>query len=257
MGSNDHRVTGLEAAWERGGRPSLYDPRFCDLVRRLALLGMPCTMHDLALFFGVVRSTIYLWKSQFPEFSDAIEAGRLRADGLVAEKLFQRAIGYEWVEQQALKVKRVEYHENGEKALETEEIRVVDVRRESYRLTLPPRSTGSTTGTPIFGRKSRSSLSSRISMCRRRTNPARWPRSTRSGSPIGAISTSQRVRLRTPRYNSPHRLRWAANPSQRTPFRGRGAAPLYLGAIHGPSFPPPVSMETGRRRLPVGNWVCA
>ena len=133
MGSNDHRVTGLEAAWERGGRPSLYDPRFCDLVRRLALLGMPCTMHDLALFFGVVRSTIYLWKSQFPEFSDAIEAGRLRADGLVAEKLFQRAIGYEWVEQQALKVKRVEYHENGKKALETEEIRVVDVRR-----VLPP-----------------------------------------------------------------------------------------------------------------------
>ena len=129
MVSDDHRVAGLEAAWERGGRPSLYDPSFCTLVRRLALLGMPCTMKDLALFFGVARSTIYLWKSQFPEFSDAIEAGRLRADSLVAERLFERAIGFEYIEQQAFKVKRVEYHENGRKALETEEIKVVEVLR--------------------------------------------------------------------------------------------------------------------------------
>jgi hypothetical protein len=133
MVSDDHRVTGLEAAWERGGRPSLYDPSFCTLVRRLALLGMPCTMKDLALFFGVARSTIYLWKSQFPEFSDAIEAGRLRADSLVAERLFERAVGFEYIEQQAVKVKRIEYHENGKKALETEEIKVVEVRR-----VLPP-----------------------------------------------------------------------------------------------------------------------
>jgi len=90
-------------------------------------------MKDLALFFGVARSTIYLWKAQFPEFSDAIEAGRLRADSLVAERLFERAVGFEFVEQQAFKVKRIEYHENGKKALETEEIKVVEVIRR-----LPP-----------------------------------------------------------------------------------------------------------------------
>jgi hypothetical protein len=133
MISNHDRVTGLEPVWDQGGRPSLYDPSFCTQVRRLALLGMPCTINDLALFFGVARSTIYLWKSQFPEFSDAIEQGRLRADSLVAERLFERAVGFEWIEQQAFKVKRVEYHENGKKALETEEIKVVEVLR-----VLPP-----------------------------------------------------------------------------------------------------------------------
>ena len=92
MISDGDRVKGLGRSGIEGG-PSLYDQRFCDLVRRLALLGMPCTMKDLALFFGVARSTIYLWKAQFPEFSDAIEAGRLRADSLVAERLFERAVG--------------------------------------------------------------------------------------------------------------------------------------------------------------------
>ena len=133
MISDHDRVTGLEPVWDQGGRPSLYDPGFCDLVRRLALLGMPCTMKDLALFFGAARSTIYLWKSQFPEFSDAIEAGRLRADGLVAERMFERAIGFEYIEQQAFKVKRIEYHKNGKEALETEEIKVVEVLK-----VLPP-----------------------------------------------------------------------------------------------------------------------
>ena len=36
-----------------GGRPSLYDPSFCDLVRRLARLGLPCTTKQLAAFFDV------------------------------------------------------------------------------------------------------------------------------------------------------------------------------------------------------------
>ena len=40
---------------------------------------------------------------------------------MVAERLLERAVGFEFVEQQAVKVKRVEYHENGKKTLETED----------------------------------------------------------------------------------------------------------------------------------------
>ena len=68
MISDHDRATGLEPVLDQGGRPSLYDPSFCTQVRRLALLGMPCTMHDLALFFRVARSTIYLWKASFRSF---------------------------------------------------------------------------------------------------------------------------------------------------------------------------------------------
>jgi hypothetical protein len=102
-------------------------------VKGLARLGLPLTTRQLAAFFGVSERTIYYWKSQFPEFLQAIREGQLPADCRVAEKLFQRASGYEWVEQQAVKVKRIEYHENGMKALETEEIKVVEVGR-----VLPP-----------------------------------------------------------------------------------------------------------------------
>ena len=78
-------------------------------------------------FFDVSERTIERWKTRFPEFCQSIKEGRLHTDYLVAEKLFERAIGYEWIEQQAFKVKRVEYDENGKKALETEEIKVVEV----------------------------------------------------------------------------------------------------------------------------------
>ena len=49
----------------------------------------------LATFFGVAPSTIYAWKAQFPEFSEAIREGEVPAGCLVPERIFERACSYE------------------------------------------------------------------------------------------------------------------------------------------------------------------
>jgi len=116
-----------------GGRPTLYEPGFADQVKGLARLGLAVTTRQLAAFFGVSERTIERWKAQFPEFCQAIREGRIHADCLVAEKLFERATGYEWIEEQAVIGKDVVYGDNGKKLRETEWVEVIQVLKK-----LPP-----------------------------------------------------------------------------------------------------------------------
>jgi hypothetical protein len=75
-----------------GGRPSDYGRVDLDQARILAEKGF--TDQELADFFGVVRSTISLWKKEHPEFSDALKLGKEAADRKVERSLFERATGY-------------------------------------------------------------------------------------------------------------------------------------------------------------------
>lgn len=75
-----------------GGRPTKYQDDYPDQVRRLCLLG--CTDEEIAEFFGVVVATIYNWYNEHPEFLEARDRGKTKADGRVAEKLYHRALGY-------------------------------------------------------------------------------------------------------------------------------------------------------------------
>lgn len=74
------------------GRPSKFEQSFVDQARRLAMLGQ--TDIEMAAFFGVAESTIYLWKQKHAEFSEAIKEGKEKADSMVADGLFKRALGY-------------------------------------------------------------------------------------------------------------------------------------------------------------------
>ena len=47
--------------------------------------------------------------------------------------MFEKAIGYEWIEEQAFKLKTIEYGENGKKLRESEDVKVVEVVKR-----LPP-----------------------------------------------------------------------------------------------------------------------
>jgi len=75
------------------GRPSKYEEQFADQARKLCLLG--ATDDDLASFFEVNVDTIHEWKKVRPEFSDSIKRGKQQADANVADRLYQRAMGYE------------------------------------------------------------------------------------------------------------------------------------------------------------------
>ncbi|AMR77669.1 hypothetical protein [Cupriavidus nantongensis] len=74
-------------------RPSKYQPEFAEQVRKLTLLG--ATNQELADFFGVSTATLRKWGADFPEFLLAQKQGKQLADANVADRLYQRACGFE------------------------------------------------------------------------------------------------------------------------------------------------------------------
>jgi hypothetical protein len=73
------------------GPASGYRPEHCDTARRF----LGATTEELARLFGVHRNTITAWMTAHPEFKVAIQEGRDVADANIAERLYQRGLGYE------------------------------------------------------------------------------------------------------------------------------------------------------------------
>ncbi|MCF0055526.1 hypothetical protein [Dyadobacter sp. CY356] len=111
----------------KAGRPTLFKEEYAEQARKLCLLGL--TDIELADFFEVCEDTIYEWKKVHPIFSEATRAGKVKADAEVADKLHQRAVGAEWIEDQAFKIKTTKFDANGRKLEEWEEVQVVQVRK--------------------------------------------------------------------------------------------------------------------------------
>jgi hypothetical protein len=57
-----------------GGRPSKYDPAFCDAIVDFMAQGYSVTA--FAGSIRVARSTVYLWAEEHPEFSDALQTAQ-------------------------------------------------------------------------------------------------------------------------------------------------------------------------------------
>ncbi len=75
------------------GRPTGYKKEYSEQVYKLCLLG--ATDADIAGFFNIRESTLGNWKNKYPEFLESIKRGKTFADANVAERLYQRAMGYE------------------------------------------------------------------------------------------------------------------------------------------------------------------
>lgn len=76
-----------------GGRPSLYKPEYADQAYKFCLLG--ADDEKLSRLFEVDVATIGNWKNSRPEFLESIKRGKDIADAEVADRLYQRAMGYE------------------------------------------------------------------------------------------------------------------------------------------------------------------
>lgn len=74
------------------GRPTKYEPKFCEQVRKLCLLGL--TDKELAKFFDIGETTLNRWKKDYPEFRVSISSGKVMADADVTDSLFRSAMGY-------------------------------------------------------------------------------------------------------------------------------------------------------------------
>lgn len=75
------------------GRPSKYQEQFAEQARKLCLLG--ATDKELADFFETSEQTINAWKTAYPEFLESVKKGKTQADADVADRLYQRAMGFE------------------------------------------------------------------------------------------------------------------------------------------------------------------
>jgi transposase len=56
------------------GRPSTYDPAYCEQVIELGKLGK--SIEQIAAFLGVGTKTIYNWKDEHPEFLHALDISK-------------------------------------------------------------------------------------------------------------------------------------------------------------------------------------
>jgi hypothetical protein len=74
------------------GRPSKYKPELNEQAYRLSLLGL--VDEELASFFEISVDTLNEWKKVHEGFSASIKSGKKDADGDVAKKLLERAMGY-------------------------------------------------------------------------------------------------------------------------------------------------------------------
>src|SRR5271154_195175 len=74
--------------------PRSYDREVAYQTEKLCRLG--ATDIEIADFFGVCVDTIYRWKIEFPEFSEAIKVGKEPADDRVERSLYHRAIGFSY-----------------------------------------------------------------------------------------------------------------------------------------------------------------
>jgi hypothetical protein len=74
------------------GRPSSYRAEYAEQAYKFCLLG--ATDVEMAGFFGVSEQTLNAWKSRHSEFLESITRGKAIADAEVADRLYQRALGY-------------------------------------------------------------------------------------------------------------------------------------------------------------------
>lgn len=78
-------------------RPTKYKPEYAEQVRKLCDK-YAATDAEVADFFGCSRSTLNVWKLQYPEFAQAMAEAKGPANDRVARSLYERAMGYSCVE---------------------------------------------------------------------------------------------------------------------------------------------------------------
>ena len=89
----DKAQGGGVAEKNQGGRPTAYKPEYAEQARKYCLLGADDA--KLAMLFDVTETTINNWKQSHHEFFESIKRGKEIADAEVADRLYQRAMGYE------------------------------------------------------------------------------------------------------------------------------------------------------------------
>lgn len=80
-----------------GGAPVKYTEEMIERGYKLSLLGLD--NEKIAFALGISHGLFYNWQNDYPEFLEAIKAGKDDADADVVVSLYERARGYEHKEE--------------------------------------------------------------------------------------------------------------------------------------------------------------
>lgn len=69
-----------------------YKPEYANIARKMCELG--AIDKDIQEALGIVSSTFYKWRHDYPEFMQALKVGKETADDRVEMSLYKRAVGY-------------------------------------------------------------------------------------------------------------------------------------------------------------------
>ena len=84
------------------------------------------TDKDISKNMRIGVSTLREWKGKFPQIAKALRIGKDSADRVVENALYKSATGYHEIVRKPVKIKTVYYDENGKKAREVEDWKVVE-----------------------------------------------------------------------------------------------------------------------------------
>jgi hypothetical protein len=94
---NDNTI--IEQNTKRPRTPNELNHRYPDLYKQVELLSqLGATDIQLAMFFGVTPDCITKRMRKDPKFHEARKKGGIIADTMVADRLYQRALGYDFTE---------------------------------------------------------------------------------------------------------------------------------------------------------------
>ena len=82
----------MDSGAARVGRPTKFEPEFCEKAHGLAAQG--ATDLEIADALEVHVSTLYRWKAEHPEFRECLRLGEDAASERVSASLYHRAVGY-------------------------------------------------------------------------------------------------------------------------------------------------------------------
>jgi transposase-like protein len=84
-----------------GGRKPKYQAAMARIARKACERGM--TDLEVANLLDVSASTLYRWRTEYPQFARLFRLGKIEADNRVERALFSRAVGYDYeVEKQIM-----------------------------------------------------------------------------------------------------------------------------------------------------------
>lgn len=105
----------------RNGKKPYYNPEYAAKAAEMSLRG--ATHREMMEYFKISHTTFYLWVNCHIDFAAALKVGKDINDDRVVGVLYQKAVGYEYDEEQVVKLKDADGNETCE---------VVAVRKVSH-----------------------------------------------------------------------------------------------------------------------------